>query len=92
MKTQVTAQVTAEVAQALRQGAPPTSDSQDLSQLVKEHGAVLEAIHPETEDPLLTSWFTVEAPDMAVAEQVAASLQQRRAVKACYIKPPDALP
>jgi hypothetical protein len=53
---------------------------------------VLEPMHPGAEDPLLTPWFIIEAPDLPTAEQVVASLQHHRAIEAAYIKPPDALP
>lgn len=92
MKAQVTVQVTAEVAQALHRKAPPTADSRELSRLLEEYGAVLEALHTDTEDPGLLSWFTVEAPDQASAERILDRLQRRRAVRAAYIKPQDALP
>jgi hypothetical protein len=52
----------------------------------------LEPIHPGTEDPELTRYFTVEAPDQATAERVMARLRQSKAVEAAYVKPPDAMP
>lgn len=92
MAMYVTIQVSANVARVLRQRAPPTVESQELSETAEELGVVLEPLHPDVEDPRLALYFTVEVPDPATAQEVIARLQHCQAIEAAYVKPPDALP
>ena len=92
MQIQVTVQLSADVAHVLHRRAPPTTESQELSQILDSLGVELEAMHPGVEDPILATWFVIETPDPATAEQVVARLQRRAAVEAAFIKPPDELP
>jgi hypothetical protein len=89
---QITVQLQADVARRLHQRGPPTAESQELNHITNQLGVALEPIHPGTEDPELTRYFTAEAPDQATAERVIARLQQSKAVEAAYLKPPDAMP
>ncbi len=91
-KIQVIVQVSIEVAQALHQKAPPTTELQELSETLASYGVILEAMHPDTEDPLLAPWFMIEVTDFATAEQLVIKLQHYRAIKAAYVKPSDELP
>ncbi|OEU57551.1 MAG: hypothetical protein BA871_09590 [Desulfuromonadales bacterium C00003096] len=85
-------QVSADVARALHQHTPPTIDSQELTKAAKELGVLLKAMHPGAEDPLLTPYFMIEAPDSTIAEQVIARIRQCKSTEAAYLKPPDELP
>ena len=89
---QITVQLQADVARRLHQRGSPTAGSQELNQITNQLGVTLEPIHPGTEDPELTRYFTVEAPDQSTAERVIARLRQSKAVEAAYVKPPDATP
>ena len=60
--------------------------------IVEEFGVVLEPLHPDTEDPSLISYFTIEVPDHATADRVIARLLQSKGIEAAYLKPPDELP
>ena len=63
-----------------------------LDALVHELGASLHAMHADTDDPTLGTYFTVDVPDRASAEHVAARLRDSPAVAAAYVKPPEAMP
>lgn len=89
---QITVQLQVDVARRLQQREPPTAESEELHRLTKQLGVVLEPVHPETADPDLMRYFTVQVPDQAAAERVLARLQQSKAVEAAYLKPPDAMP
>lgn len=89
---QVTVQVSADVARTLRQRGPPTTDSEALWRMIKTFGLTLQPMHPDTDDPNLQSYFTVEVPDHATAQRVISRLQQAAATEAAYVKPPDELP
>lgn len=89
---QVTVQVSADVARALHQRDPPTTQSQELSKLIETFGLTLEPMHRDRDDPNLQSYFTVEVLDHATAQRVINRLHQLEAVKAVYVKPPDELP
>jgi len=89
---QITVQVSSHVAPTLHQRAKPTPEAVELLDLVRTLGVELEPVHPGEEDPNLTPFFTVEAPDRETAERIAADLQRCGAIEAAYIKPPAELP
>ena len=89
---QITVQLKTEVARRLHQRGPPTSELEELNRITEQLGVVLEPIHPETVDPDLIRYFTLEAPNQATAQEVIARLQQCKAVEAAYLKPHDAMP
>jgi hypothetical protein len=82
--TSVTVQVKPEL--ALPRGAPA------LDALAGELGVTFRAMHPDTDDPTLRTYFTVDVPNAASAERVAARLRDSPAIAAAYVKPPDAMP
>lgn len=90
--TQVTVQVSADVARALRQQRPATAESESLLSMIETFGLTIEPMHHDTDDPSLQSYFIVEAPDHATAQGVMDRLRQSEAVEAAYVKPPDELP
>ncbi len=92
IKMQVTVQVSADVARALHQQGPPTAESEAPLRLIETFGLTLEPMHPDTDDPNLQSYFTVEVLDHATAQRVIDRLRQSEAVEAAYVKPPDELP
>jgi hypothetical protein len=67
-------------------------EAEELDRIAGQLGVVLQPIHPDTTDPDLRGYFTVEAPDRATADKVIAGLRQSKAVAAAYVKPPDAMP
>jgi hypothetical protein len=91
-RMQITVQVTTDVARALHQREPPNAESEALLRMIVAFGLRLEPMHPGTDDPHLISWFEVEVPNQASAQQVIDRIQESEMVKAAYIKPPDQLP
>ncbi len=89
---QITVQVSADVARALNQQGTPNADSQALLRTIETLGLTLKPMHPDTDDPNLQNYFTVEVQDAATAQRVADQLRQSDAIKAAYVKPPDELP
>ena len=52
----------------------------------------LKPVHPGTQDPSLTQYFTVEVPDQQTADRVIQVLRQIKEVDGAYLKPTDGLP
>ena len=50
-------------------------------------GLSLHAMHPDVNDPSLSAYFDIEAPDETTAQQLIERLQQNAAVEAAYLKP-----
>lgn len=88
----LTIQVQRTVALALHQREPPTAASEQLLQITAELNVLLRPMHPGTEDPILSTYFTMEVPDAATAERLRVRLQLCKAILAAYLKPPDAAP
>lgn len=88
----VTVQVSAEAARALRHRRTRNTESEALSRTIESLGFTLEPLHPETNDPVLQSHFTVSVPDSAAAQRLIERLNQSAAVKAAYVKPADEPP
>ena len=49
----------------------------------------LRPVHPDTDDPDLSSYFTVDVSERDEAEDLARELMEDPAVQAAYIKPDD---
>ncbi len=49
-------------------------------------------LHPDTNDPNLSTFYTVEVADEAQAEQTLNRLRSSALVEAAYVKPADELP
>lgn len=88
----LTIQVSNELSPSLIQGEPTNLETRELLRLGESLGISFQPVHPGTRDPQLATYFTVEVPDMQVAQDVLARLQEHKAVKAAYVKPPDELP
>jgi hypothetical protein len=89
---QVTVQVAAEAVSALRQRAPPTPASLEVSRALDEFGVSLQPLDPDTDDPSLDRYFIVDLSDPAKAEAVVERLRQCRVVEGAYIKPREEAP
>jgi hypothetical protein len=57
----------------------------------QEFGASLKAIHPSSEDPALSSWFTAQV-DNRKANELVETLRRIPEVTAAYVKPRAAMP
>jgi hypothetical protein len=75
-------------------GAPAREPRRDdpLSTLARELHVSLEPTHPDSPDPTLRTWYSVDVPDEATAHSVATQLRRRPEVVAAFVKPPDAMP
>lgn len=69
--------------------APELAEAQELARLADDLGVSFRALHPDSEDPALASYFVVEVPDPGAAQDVVARLRHSPAVRAAYVKPPD---
>lgn len=69
-----------------------SSELDKISDIEKELGVVLKPVHPETNDPMLSPYFTVEVPDKPKAEQVINRLKGSGLIDSAYIKPDDEMP
>lgn len=63
-----------------------------IARAARQMGLTLAPQHPGSTDPVLRTYFVVEAPDAAAAELAARSLRACLGVEAAYSKPPDELP
>ena len=74
-------------------GAGATSpEARDVVEAVAQHGLELVPVDPRAGDPVLESFFRIQAPDEATARELTEALTGLEAVEAAYVKPPDALP
>lgn len=86
----ITVQVAPDLASALRRGEPETEDARELKRMADDLGISFRSLHPDSANPSLRSYFTVDVPDAAEAERVLTRLRRSPAVRAAYVKPPDA--
>ena len=78
---------------AVRSASDTAADeAADLLSAVHEIGVALEPTHPDTRDPHLQTFFTIEVADPYEAKRVINRLQRCSAVEAAYLKPADELP
>lgn len=87
----ITVQVAPELARALRQAGPASGPAAELQRVADELRVSFRPLHPGTDDLTLSSYLVVDVSDPAVVERVIARLRQNPAVKAAYVKPPDAM-
>ena len=92
VRMQVTLQASPAVADALRGQAPATPESQAVAHLARAAGAKLRALHDETADPTLSTYFIVDVADDATATHIIELLRRSPGIVAAYVKPPEALP
>ena len=87
----ITIQLRAEAARALRE-AGLTPATEQLSRVLSEFDVSWKPLVSDPNDPQLSRYFTVEAPDAATAEKVIARLRQNEVVEAAYVKPAEGMP
>jgi transcriptional regulator with XRE-family HTH domain len=86
----ITVQLTPELAQGLREGVG-TESAADLERIANELNVTFRPLHPHTNDPVLSSYLVADVSDPEVEERLLSRLRRSPAVKAAYVKPPDAM-
>ena len=86
MSVEVTLMFSTAAARAIREGGD------DLVQVVREFGATLEPMHPDSHDVELQCFYTAQVPDDADVENVIDQLRQSEGIEAAYVKPPGEPP
>lgn len=90
--THVVVQVARNAMQLLRRNELLSPETRELGELLQAFGVELRPTHVDTEDPDLSAWFEIDAPDFATAERIVSRLQSNSAVEAAYIKPVEEPP
>ena len=88
----MTIRVRMDMALSLLHGQPIRNASEELSKTLAELGIELKPINPGMDDPHLAPYFTVDVPDIAMAERVISQLQHCKGIEAAYLKPQDEMP
>jgi hypothetical protein len=60
--------------------------------LIRDARASVTAVHPRATDPVLSTFFSIDAPDAERAARLASDLLKLPIVEAAYVKPPDEPP
>ena len=86
----------AQVAQVIVQLVPSPGSGVEVQQhaafrQARRFGASLQAIHPQSADPKLATWFTAQV-DNTKATELIESLRKLPEVTAAYVKPRAAMP
>ena len=89
---QVIVIVSPDVARALHKLDRPTVESEALLKMIEDFDLTLQPMHPDSSDPSLQSYFTLEVSGDAAAQEIIDRLQALDSVVAAYVKPPDELP
>ena len=63
-----------------------------LRREVQKLGLKLEPVHPRTTDPVLATYYRVQAPDAPTAKRVVESVRRLPSISAAYVKPADEVP
>lgn len=69
-----------------------SSTVNEIMKMEKELDIELKPVHPESNDPMISSYFIVEVNDKSKAEQVIKSLRNCPMIESASIKPGDELP
>jgi hypothetical protein len=85
----VSVQLVPEAARALRSHAAPGGPAESLVNLLDQLGVRLKPAIPDTDHPVLMTWFVLEAPDAASAERIAENLRQNPSVRSAFCKPAE---
>jgi hypothetical protein len=91
----VPTRITVQVDPKLVDATPRDSEVARLPELesaARELRVAFRALHPGTSDPTLRTYVVVDADDPASAEHIAERLRANPAIRAAYVKPPDAMP
>jgi len=90
--TEVSVQVTAEVARVFHRRGAPTPDSTEIETKIASLGFALQPLHPGGDPPELATYFYVEVPTAADADRLVAELSSCHGIRAAYVKPPAEAP
>ena len=88
----IAVQLSETAARSLRAASPNAAGEHALAKLARDLRVSLQPTHPDTSEPTLRSWYSVDVADEAIAHSVVTQLLRQPDVLAAYIKPPDALP
>jgi len=88
---QITMRLRPDVAEDVQKGTQ-SGPSKELFQTARELGISLQAMHPDTNDPNLMSYFVINIAASNDAELIAQRLRQCPGVEAAYLKPADEAP
>jgi hypothetical protein len=69
---------------------PELAKASEIARLADDLGISFRALHPGTDDPALASYFVVDVPDSGATQDIVTRLRHSPAVRAAYVKPPDA--
>lgn len=70
--------------------APELAEAPEIARLADDLGISFRALHPGSDDPTLASYFVVDVPDSGVAQDIVTRLRHSPAVRAAFVKAPDA--
>lgn len=85
-------QVTPQVARAIHRGKPIKEVCPEVSAVAERLSTSIKPLHPGDADETAASYFTLEVPDRATADQIVERLKSCRDVRAAFWKPRAAAP
>jgi hypothetical protein len=85
-------QLDPETAKALRKDGRKRGASAGLEKHLRATGVKLVPMHPESDDPELSTWFHATVPANSDVEEISRGLRAHSPVLAAYPKPPTELP
>jgi hypothetical protein len=88
--TQFTQEISKELREALQQKAV-SSSAKKIIEGVQKLNAKIRSLHPGVDDPNLGSYFVVELPRGANANQAISKLNKLPGITAAYAKPQESL-
>jgi hypothetical protein len=69
-----------------------SGDDAAFASVLAEHSLTAQPLHPNTQDPTLASFYSVEVPPHRSVDDLLRQLHALNGVEAAYVKPPDELP
>lgn len=88
----VTVHLREDVARELPQNGVQSPDTSSLLHTLAQRGVALQALHPGSTDPQLSTHFFASVESESAASDLTRCLLKSPAVLAAYVKPPDAAP
>ena len=89
---QIVVQLEAGTARLFRQQRREAAAANELAQVLAQSGLTLQALHPNSGDPVLSGFFHIDVQDQDIAARVIERLLQVPGVEAAYLKPRDEAP
>lgn len=71
---------------------PLAASVSSIEDALRDYGRVLTPLHPDTDDPKLSTYFTLDVRDQTTADEIIARLRRLPAVEAAYWKPSEETP